>query len=739
MSNCKRMLCFLLVLSIMMSLLGMLTVGAQDSGVSNVRYLKNTDMVFEDGVTSNNYQINGKNKLRYRYLVSKEKLGITRTVAENIVEATENTPYSGHVISGELTARDTKMDETADGEGLKNGIKATYIKFEGLEIPYIQFRNGDDNVGLEFSPADIIAHATEWKVWDSKTGTEVSKDISELTADNLSVDDNALYRIQVTHTKNENYQSMVACNVAPFTADTKFLSMQKDNLYIGAADGSKWSEKNEGNWSVWYNFKETGVNKDIAGPYQVVVPNFSGEYKVYGLKYGHTTSSKEAKVTINSTPFKLSDLGGTAISGWNIYWSNATNEEDETFTFTAGEPVIIMDTTVNPGKSEQGAVLALAFVPVNQSESVILNDSNRIIENLMMPNNVGNLASIDFVNQKVSSYEITVKDSMGTTSTEKEFTVKPLYRRSRFAGTESYDYNENSIVGHPTKYATVNDFVAQYLIEEQGKTWDEIKDESATDTYQVYVNGIREYRPNQKFIKPGDTVEIKKEAVTVHNFAPINLSGALNAIYRQTNPLRARIMIKSSFVKSYLYNNEGSAEEAPFKDAKLAGYMTWKKDDQYKGNRVYFRSEAPTSISVEGGWTNPKGAVLPEYTTKYGDDSTMPILSLEGKDVHDPEKLFVNGTSAPSTYSTDDLYWVNSTTTNDVRYEEIDDEYVIRTDGFAMIFVIFKKANGTLKSVEVDLTPGTAYVFKPEKGDTVYVWENTVYGTTLNPLFEPFK
>ncbi len=757
MKKCKRMLSILLCMMAVFSFAGNCTVSA--SATENTRTVSNCFINMPQEVLDVQISSLGGSGDYFSFVLPKSaatEMGIdTANITAPIL--TENSVYNGLYMNGTVKIEDAAWVYTVS-ENLTSNEKQsnwaleygpTSFEFENLRISRIRTsRSGD--VVVEATKVEIADAIVVAKKYDAAIDLAALTETTKIEKREIDMDEEIdmskflAYSdpYEVTNCQiftGEGYSSTLSFDVNPFTDDTKFVSLQQDNMYIGAADSEKWNTLTFNDWTIWYNFMESGVHKNIAGPYQVVVPNFSGEYRVYGLKYGHKSSEKDARVDINGTHYQFKDVGGSALDGWGIYWSAATNANNSTITFTAGKPVVVMDTTVNSGSREQGGVLALAFVPVSSASNVTLDDSNRVISDLIVADNVKALSVVDFVNQNVESYDIIVKDSMGETPSEFAFTVKPLYRRSRMAGTEVYDYNQNSIVGHPTKYATVSDFIGQYLVEIKENEWTDIAADTVADTYQVYVNGVREYRPSQRYIMPNDVVEIKKETVTVHNFAPIHLSGALSAIHRTTNPERARIMIDASYVKPFLYNNETSADMAPFKDAKLAGYMTWIAKDEYEGDKVYFYSEAPSHVSVAGGWSNPSGAVLPEYVSKYGSNKAVPTIDVNGVAVHNPDKLYTNSTAAATTYSTDNLYWVNSTTTNDVRCEKVGDDVVIRTDGVALIRVITKKADGVVKTEQVVLTPGNVYIPNPNKGETIYVWEDTPYnGTTMKPLSAPF-
>ena len=721
---------------------------------------------YEDGVTSRRDWISGINDTFFRYLVSKSILGITETVAANSVFKTKGTAYEGMIISGEIKARDNKIDTDkvlSNGVtyNIKNNEMATYIKFEGLEVSQAQLRASGNDFALEFTPAEIIAHATEWKAWDLETGAAVDMPLSELTEAKFYLQMNEWYSIDVVHTKKAIVPTVYEYDVAPFTSETKFVSMDASNMYIGSTDASKWVTLSANGFNVYRNKKITGVSNDVAGPYQVIVPNFSGTYRIYGLKYGHVTSGKAAKIDIMGNMIAFSDAGNSpadpetnSLAGFCTYWSKPDVWAGHSYvTVTAGEPILVMDTTINPGDYDEGAVLALAFVPVE--ESIVLNDSNRVIEDIMNSVAISALMNEDFVKVPVSTYNIQLKDSTEAEAAEAvEFTAKPLYRRSQFKGSKQWNYNAKSMLGYPTKYATAEDVLNQFLVETKGNAFADIETVSAAGTYQMYVNGIREYNPSQKLILPGDVVEIKKEAITSQNFLPLDLGAnkAYNsALYRVGNGV-LRFGLKASVINNdtypYLYTGTNGTTAGTYPvDTFFAGVMTITKDCDYTGSQIYVPLVALESKNndVSGN----KQMFLPNIKLHSGNDTDYATEELKGiktievetpegmKTVADPYGLTTG--NAGSWYNTTGLFWVNGSTTNDVRYEVIDGNYVIRTDGCLLIRVITKKADGSTKTDRAVLTPGKVYTFKPESGDTVYVWEDTAYaGSTMKPLLAPF-
>ncbi|MBR3942608.1 MAG: hypothetical protein IKJ55_04555, partial [Clostridia bacterium] len=248
-----------------------------------------------------------------------EKLGINpQDVYGGVVTA--GTPYDGLYMSGHIYVKDaawvyTVADELTNLQkqsniALKNG--PTDVTFENVRISRMRRSSGGSLV-IEAKRSEFADGVTSAKKYAGTVNLDSLTETTKITKEEVAMDpatiDKATFLAiadpywanNLVITKGEEYIDTMDLDVEPFTADTLFLSMDRSHVYADAMKANTWTTASLGGWNVWYRAADSSgaIQGDQTGPYQVVVPKVSGEYKVYALKYGHGTSAKKAKVDVN--------------------------------------------------------------------------------------------------------------------------------------------------------------------------------------------------------------------------------------------------------------------------------------------------------------------------------------------------------------------------------------------------------------------------------------------------------
>ena len=674
---------------------------------------------------------------------SAEVLGIDMDALSNTITTSSNMEYAGILLSGAVYLSDwTYRPGATEADELNNKViatQATYFEFEDIEVSHIRKSSGGALV-LEISISEIREKATNVKMYggdvDFSTLTEatviekIEKDIDGLNADNFVPYTSPYLVKNLTARAGENYYRGEEINLGSFPEDTKFFATSPQNLlYFGAEYGytDEWQVTSNEYDMTFYTGSSNQFDENTSGPFNIVKPNFSGEYYVYGLRKDCSNGGPRlARFNISGQKFEFKDLSMVTWKSTDSEWSSKTaffwDKGAGTVTFEEGKPYFFQ----NSGEGSSRLV-AVAFVPVNAADfdapaAIVKEDS------LKSTTILETFTKEDFVIDQVETYTVKVDGE--------DFTAKPYYYQVHTAGeTGVFDYEQN-VFGEPVKYATVAEVVALT----KGVTVAE-----ATENYQIVLNGVREYAPEKMLAMPGDEIVIGVDAMTEDNFNPINLQGKLFRFINLSGTI-LRAGIHKNYVPSYLYDftTKPEAATAPFTKAKFAGYLVWGAEDEYKGQKVYFESVSPNNSCTVAG----DGEAIYSHFDSYS-SSTLATLVIEtpegSKTVLNPykvkasaDKITPGSTELLDNFNTANLYWVNSTVNNDVRVMDVNSKKVIRTDGCKLIYVIIKKADGSFKIDRADLTPKDMYVVDLNAGETAYVWSDTPWnGTNMIPVCEP--
>ena len=677
---------------------------------------------------------------------SAKALGIDMNTISGTITTSSHKEYAGIMLSGAayLTDWTYRPGATGDTPIAINDVlanRATYYEFTDVEVSHIR-KSSNGALVLEMKFDDIRAKATNVKEYggdvDFSALTEntkieqIEKDVDALTTENLSSKNTSAYLVKnLTARAGENYHSGLEIDLGSFPEGTKFFAASPQNLtYFGSEYDytSDWLVTSNEQDMAFYTGASQGFDANTSGPFSIVMPNFSGEYYVYGLRKDCSNGGPRlARINISGQKFAFKDLSMVTWKSTDPEWSSKTaffwDKGAGTVTFEEGKPYFFQN--CGGGSSRLAAV---AFVPVNaegfEAPAAIAREDS--LKSTMI---LEAFTKEDFVVDHVKTYTVKVDGE--------DFTAKPYYHQVHTAAENGvFDFEQN-VFGEPIKYATVAEVVALA----KGVTVAE-----ATQNYQITLNGVREYAPDKMLAMPGDEIVIGTDAMTAANFNPINLQGKL---YRLLNlsPGVIRAGIHKNYVPSYLYDFEAkpAAATAPFASAKFAGYLVWGAQDEYLGQKVYFPSVSPNNSSTVAG---DYSAVYPHFSN-YSSGTTLATLDVEtpegNKTVLNPYKIKASGSvialgsdALLDNFNTAHMYWVNSTVTNDVRVMTVNGKKIIRTDGCELIRVITKKADGTFETERFDLTPKDMYVVDLEAGETAYVMYDTPWGgISMTPVCEP--
>ena len=677
---------------------------------------------------------------------SAKALGIDVSTISGTISTSSNKDYAGILLSGAayLTDWTYRPGATSDGHIACNNVlvnQATYFEFKDVEVSHVRKSSGGLLV-VEIPYAKIRENATNVKMYggdvDFSALTEnteiekIEKDVDSLTTESFTAKNISAYLVKdLTAKAGENYWGSQDVNLGSLPEGTKFFATSPENLtYFGAEYGytGDWSVSTE-NDMRFYNGVSNGFDGNMCGPFSIATPNFSGEYYVYGLRKDCSNNGpRTARFNISGQKFTFKGLSLVTWKSTDPEWSNKDSffwdkAVEGTITLEAGKPYYFQ----NCGNGSSRLV-AVAFVPVNaegfSAPATIVKENDLKYTYILEA-----FTDEDFTIDYVKTYTVKVDGE--------DFTVKPYYHQvhSNASNADVYDYAQN-VFGQPIKYATVAEVVALA----KGVTVAE-----ATANYQIMVNGVREYAPDVMIAMPGDVITVGTDAMTVQNFNPINLQGKMYRIINASPFLRAGI--HKSYIPSYLYDMETkpAVTGTPFMQARFAGYMVWSAADAYNGQKVYFYNVAPETATNTGDYST-LFAHLRNYSAGQNVFSTMEVETPEGtKTVMNPHKVkvadskvAVGSTELLGNYDTENLYWVNSSVTNDVRVVEVNGKKVIRTDGCALIRVITKKADGSYETDRFDLTPKDMYVVDVQAGETAYVMYDTPWdGISVIPVCEP--
>ncbi|MBR3941800.1 MAG: hypothetical protein IKJ55_00450 [Clostridia bacterium] len=676
---------------------------------------------------------------------SAKALGIDVSTISGTISTSLNTDYAGILLSGAayLTNWTYRPGATSDTHVAINNVlvnQATYFEFEDVEVSHIRKSSGGllvveipyDKVREKATNVKMYGGDVDFSALTENTEIEkIEKDADSLTTENFASKNISAYLVKdLTARAGENYWGSKDINLGSLPEGTKFFATSPENLtYFGAEYGytDDWIVATDSDMR-FYNAASNAFDGNMSGPFSIAKPNFSGEYYVYGLRKDCSNSGPRiARFNISGQKFTFKDLSLVTWKSTDPEWSNKDSffwdkAVEGTITLEAGKPYYFQ----NCGNGSSRLV-AVAFVPVNaegfSAPAAIVKENDLKYTYILEA-----FTDEDFTIDYVKTYTVKVDGE--------DFTVKPYYHQvhSNASNVDVYDYAQN-VFGQPIKYATVAEVVALA----KGVTVAE-----ATANYQITVNGVREYAPDVMIAMPGDEIVVGTEALNSMNFNPIHLEGKLVRFLMSGTNLR--VAMHATTVPAYLYDKDvhTTAATAPFADAKIAGYLIWDKDDEYKGQKVYFLSKDDNGASTVSG---DKSLVIPHFAN-YGTNTAFPTVTAETPDgtktVHNPFKVYAIdkqesvGTKVISNYITKNMYWVNGTTTNDIRVVEVNGKKVIRTDGCALIRVITKKADGSVETERFDLTPKDMYVVDAQAGETVYVWEDTPWdGISMIPVCEP--
>ena len=740
----KQIIATLLILSM---LLVTMPVFAAESDNATRTY-HNTKVKFpEDGtpVTLTNTYCGTMNGMSLVLNAASAKaLGIDMSTITGTISTSSNKDYAGIMLSGAAYLTDWTYRPGATGESqiaINNVLanQATYFEFKDVEVSHIRKSSGGLLV-VEIPYAKVRENATNVKMYGGdvdfsalteKTEIEkIEKDADSLTTENFTAKNISAYLVKdLTARAGENYWGSKDINLGSLPEGTKFFATSPENLtYFGAEYGytDDWNVSTD-NDMRFYTGSSNAFDGNMSGPFSIATPNFSGEYYVYGLRKDCSNGGPRlARFNISGQKFSFKDLSMVTWKSTDPEWSSKDSffwdkAVQGTITLEAGKPYYFQN--CGGGSSR---LVAVAFVPVNaegfSAPAAIVKENDLKYTSVLEA-----FTDEDFTIDYVKTYTVKVDGE--------DFTVKPYYHQVHTAAENGvFDFEQN-VFGEPIKYATVAEVVALA----KGVTVAE-----ATANYQITVNGVREYAPDVMIAMPGDEIVIGTEALNSMNFNPINLEGKLVRFLMSGTNLRVGMHV--SAVPAYLYdkNVHTNAATAPFADAKIAGYLIWDKDDEYKGQKVYFLSKDDNGSSTVSG---DKTLVIPHFAN-YGTNTAFPTVTAETpegtKTVHNPFKVYAidkqesAGTKVISNYITKNMYWVNGTVDNDVRVVEVNGKKVIRTDGCALIRVITKKADGTVETDRFDLTPKDMYVVDLEAGETAYVMYDTPWGgISMTPVCEP--
>ncbi|MBQ2967421.1 MAG: hypothetical protein IJE10_04765 [Clostridia bacterium] len=742
----KQIIATLLILSM---LLITMPVFAEEAETVNTRTYANTALTLpEDGSSvslTNTYCGSANGFSLVLDSESARTLGIDLSKITSTISVAANSEYAGILLSGEMVMTNWTYKPNATNGSPDYSVnqvlktkQATYFEFEDIEVSHVRKTSAGALV-LEMPVSTLRATATDIKVYagdvdfDSITENTVIEKVEQnadaLNSTNFTPHSGAYVVQNLTAKAGENYWSEKTTDLGTFPADTKFFATSQKNLQYFDADygyTADWNKSTEYGMN-FYTGASNSFDASMSGPFTLATPNFSGEYYVYGLRKDCSNGGPRlARFNISGQKFAFKDMSVVTWSSSDATWSSAGayfwDKAEDTVTFEAGKPYFFQN--CGGGSSR---LVAVAFVPVKaegfEAPAAIANE-----DNLKSTSMLEIFTDEDFVLNPVETYTVKVDGA--------DFTVKPYYHQVHTAAADGvYDFTQN-VFGEPVEFATVAEVVALAK---------EVTVEEATTNYQISVNGVREYAPDVMVAMPGDVITVGTDAMTVQNFNPINLQGKMYRIINASPYLRAGI--HKSYIPSYLYDMETkpAVTGTPFMQAKFAGYMVWSAADDYNGQKVYFYNVAPETATNTSDYST-LFAHLRNYSAGKNVFSTMEVETPEGtKTVMDPHKVKVDdskvtvgSTGLLANYDTANLYWVNSSATNDVRVVEVNGKKVIRTDGCALIRVITKKADGTTTTERVDLTPKNMYVIDPAVGETVYVWKDTPWdGYSLIPITEP--
>ncbi len=745
----KRLAAVVLILSMLLVSMPVFAEDVAEGTVLNTRTMTNTKVILPtDGSSvtlTNTYCGNANGFSIVLDDASAKTLGIDLDSLTSTI-TTAGTDYEGILLSGEIRLYDwtyrpgTANQNHKDINSILEEGQATALDFADIEVSHVRKSSGGALV-LEIPKNQIFAKATNVKVYDGdvdfSTLTETTKieqvevSVPALTSELFSPKTGGYVVYNLTARAGENYWKNQDIDLGSLPEGTKFFATTPENLtYFGEEYGytSDWNDTRNEAGMDFYTGSSNAFDGNLSGPFSIVTPAFSGEYYVYGLRKDCSNGGvRLARFNISGQKFTFADRSmvtwASTDTEWNtkdsFFWDKAAN----TVTFEAGKTYYFQN--CGGGSSRLAAV---AFVPVDAEgftapQAIVKENSLKDSKILK------SFSAEDFAVDHVKTYTVKVDGE--------DFTAKPYYHQVHTSGesTNTYDFEQN-VFGEPIKYATVAEVVALA----KGVTVAE-----ATENYQITVNGVREYAPEVMIAMPGDEIVIGTEALTSMNFNPINLGGKLvRFILADTSTLR--FCVHATRTPAFLYDKavHTDAATAPFNDAKLAGYLTRVEDDGYQGQKVYFLCEEDNGKSTVSG---DKTLVIP-HIDHYGKNSAIPTVTAETPEgtqtVHNPFVVYAKdaqvsaGVTVVSGYDTTNMYWVNGTVDNDIRVEEVNGKKVIRTDGCALIRVITKKADGSVETERVDLTPKDMYLADPEEGETIYVWYDTPWeGSTMKPVCAP--